>query len=208
MEMKRLNCRRVFATVRCLPAAEGIAPCPRCNSQDTKFCYFNNYNIKQPRYFCRVSLIGRLPPDGSTPAKGSVAGIETSHSCPPCACSSTGAARCSCQPCPQTCQRYWTEGGVLRDVPPGAGRRKSKSGKGEAPAVTTSVGRAAAAAAAADTATAGMGPAAVSMPLPLLSGMPGVLPQLPFLDPALAAFTMANVRRDQWQGSVVACAGF
>ena len=94
---------------------------------------------------------------------------------------------------------------MLRDVPPGAGRRKSKSGKGEAPAVTTSVGRAAAAA---DTATAGMGPAAVSMPLPLLSGRPGVLPQRPVQDPALAAFTMANVRRDQWQGSVVACAGF
>ncbi|EFN58372.1 hypothetical protein CHLNCDRAFT_15671, partial [Chlorella variabilis] len=54
-------------------------PCPRCNSSDTKFCYYNNYNISQPRYFCR------------------------------------------------TCQRYWTAGGTLRDVAPGAGRRKSKS---------------------------------------------------------------------------------
>lgn len=33
---------------------EGKQPCPRCQSEDTKFCYFNNYNIKQPRYFCRV----------------------------------------------------------------------------------------------------------------------------------------------------------
>lgn len=28
-------------------------PCPRCKSKDTKFCYFNNYNINQPRHFCR-----------------------------------------------------------------------------------------------------------------------------------------------------------
>lgn len=27
--------------------------CPRCNSLNTKFCYFNNYNVKQPRHFCR-----------------------------------------------------------------------------------------------------------------------------------------------------------
>uniref|UniRef100_A0A7N0V0M9 Dof-type domain-containing protein n=1 Tax=Kalanchoe fedtschenkoi TaxID=63787 RepID=A0A7N0V0M9_KALFE len=25
----------------------------RCASMDTKFCYFNNYNVNQPRYFCR-----------------------------------------------------------------------------------------------------------------------------------------------------------
>jgi hypothetical protein len=29
--------------------------CPRCNSKNTKFCYYNNYNVKQPRYYCRVS---------------------------------------------------------------------------------------------------------------------------------------------------------
>ncbi|KAF7838471.1 cyclic dof factor 3-like [Senna tora] len=28
-------------------------PCARCKSIDTKFCYYNNYNIKQPRYFCK-----------------------------------------------------------------------------------------------------------------------------------------------------------
>ena len=27
-------------------------PCPRCNSMDTKFCYYNNYNVNQPRHFC------------------------------------------------------------------------------------------------------------------------------------------------------------
>lgn len=53
-------------------------PCPRCESMDTKFCYFNNYNVNQPRHFCRK------------------------------------------------CQRYWTAGGSLRNMPVGAGRRKSK----------------------------------------------------------------------------------
>ncbi|KAJ9560053.1 hypothetical protein OSB04_005213 [Centaurea solstitialis] len=28
-------------------------PCIRCNSMDTKFCYYNNYNVKQPRHFCK-----------------------------------------------------------------------------------------------------------------------------------------------------------
>ena len=55
-----------------------LIPCPRCESMDTKFCYFNNYNVNQPRHFCK------------------------------------------------NCQRYWTAGGNLRNVPIGAGRRKSK----------------------------------------------------------------------------------
>ncbi|EEH55135.1 dof-like transcription factor [Micromonas pusilla CCMP1545] len=67
-----------------LPRPEGITPCPRCASEETKFCYYNNYNIKQPRYFCRG------------------------------------------------CQRYWTAGGMLRNVPVGAGRRKNKNGAGHA----------------------------------------------------------------------------
>lgn len=67
-----------------LPRPTGIEPCPRCGSKQTKFCYYNNYNINQPRYYCK------------------------------------------------SCQRYWTAGGNLRDVPVGAGRRKSKSAKQEA----------------------------------------------------------------------------
>ncbi|CAL0319898.1 unnamed protein product [Lupinus luteus] len=56
-----------------------VIPCPRCNSMDTKFCYYNNYNVNQPRYFCKA------------------------------------------------CQRYWTAGGTMRNVPVGAGRRKNKN---------------------------------------------------------------------------------
>lgn len=28
--------------------------CPRCNSANTKFCYYNNYNRTQPRHFCKA----------------------------------------------------------------------------------------------------------------------------------------------------------
>ncbi|XP_055832034.1 dof zinc finger protein DOF5.4-like [Solanum dulcamara] len=55
--------------------------CPRCDSLNTKFCYFNNYNLSQPRHFCK------------------------------------------------SCRRYWTKGGVLRNVPVGGGCRKSKRSK-------------------------------------------------------------------------------
>ncbi|KAL0431720.1 UNVERIFIED_CONTAM: Cyclic dof factor 2 [Sesamum radiatum] len=62
-----------------LKKPDKILPCPRCNSMETKFCYFNNYNVNQPRHFCKK------------------------------------------------CQRYWTAGGTMRNVPVGAGRRKNKS---------------------------------------------------------------------------------
>lgn len=29
-------------------------PCPRCDSKNTKFCYYNNYNKLQPRHFCKA----------------------------------------------------------------------------------------------------------------------------------------------------------
>ncbi|KAJ3673795.1 hypothetical protein LUZ60_005787 [Juncus effusus] len=62
-----------------LKKPDKILPCPRCNSTETKFCYYNNYNVNQPRHFCK------------------------------------------------NCQRYWTAGGSMRNVPVGAGRRKSKT---------------------------------------------------------------------------------
>ncbi|ESQ28284.1 hypothetical protein EUTSA_v10018679mg [Eutrema salsugineum] len=61
-----------------LKKPDKILPCPRCESANTKFCYYNNYNVNQPRYFCR------------------------------------------------NCQRYWTAGGSMRNVPVGSGRRKNK----------------------------------------------------------------------------------
>lgn len=55
--------------------------CPRCDSLNTKFCYYNNYSLSQPRYLCKA------------------------------------------------CRRYWTQGGILRNVPVGGGCRKGKRPK-------------------------------------------------------------------------------
>ncbi|KAK8684455.1 hypothetical protein V6N13_040482 [Hibiscus sabdariffa] len=55
--------------------------CPRCDSLNTKFCYYNNYNLSQPRHFCK------------------------------------------------SCRRYWTRGGLLRNIPVGGGCRKAKRSK-------------------------------------------------------------------------------
>ena len=35
-------------------ASGKTARCPRCDSDDTKYCYNNNYNASQPRYYCKV----------------------------------------------------------------------------------------------------------------------------------------------------------
>ncbi|PIA30654.1 hypothetical protein AQUCO_05400034v1 [Aquilegia coerulea] len=32
---------------------EPLLNCPWCDSMNTKFCYFNNYNRSQPRYYCK-----------------------------------------------------------------------------------------------------------------------------------------------------------
>ncbi|KAF0904752.1 hypothetical protein E2562_036970 [Oryza meyeriana var. granulata] len=67
---------------RLFGGASAAAPeevrCPRCDSANTKFCYYNNYNLSQPRHFCKA------------------------------------------------CRRYWTKGGLLRNVPVGGGCRKPK----------------------------------------------------------------------------------
>jgi hypothetical protein len=45
-----------------------------CSFVPSRFCYFNNYNIKQPRYFCRVSSSGR---------RGHLAGLQPDRSSVP-----------------------------------------------------------------------------------------------------------------------------
>ncbi|KAK4345068.1 hypothetical protein RND71_035244 [Anisodus tanguticus] len=47
--------------------------CPRCESTNTKFCYYNNYNKSQPRHFCKGckrhwtqgGLLRKVPVGGS-----------------------------------------------------------------------------------------------------------------------------------------------
>ncbi|XP_073298385.1 dof zinc finger protein DOF5.6-like [Primulina huaijiensis] len=36
------------------PQHEQALKCPRCESTHTKFCYYNNYSLSQPRYFCKT----------------------------------------------------------------------------------------------------------------------------------------------------------
>ncbi|CAA6656341.1 unnamed protein product [Spirodela intermedia] len=36
------------------PPREHALNCPRCQSTNTKFCYYNNYSLSQPRYFCKT----------------------------------------------------------------------------------------------------------------------------------------------------------
>ncbi|CAN0921525.1 Dof zinc finger protein DOF3.5 [Linum grandiflorum] len=35
------------------PHLQTAPNCPRCASSNTKFCYYNNYSLSQPRYFCK-----------------------------------------------------------------------------------------------------------------------------------------------------------
>ncbi|XP_059427873.1 dof zinc finger protein DOF5.1-like [Corylus avellana] len=37
-----------------MPMPEAALKCPRCDSTNTKFCYFNNYSLTQPRHFCKT----------------------------------------------------------------------------------------------------------------------------------------------------------
>ncbi|KAG2292087.1 hypothetical protein Bca52824_038756 [Brassica carinata] len=42
-----------------LPEQEQLN-CPRCASPNTKFCYYNNYNLSQPRHFCKTAVVTGL----------------------------------------------------------------------------------------------------------------------------------------------------
>uniref|UniRef100_A0A6V7QSX1 Dof zinc finger protein n=1 Tax=Ananas comosus var. bracteatus TaxID=296719 RepID=A0A6V7QSX1_ANACO len=37
-----------------VPQPEQALKCPRCDSANTKFCYYNNYSLTQPRHFCKT----------------------------------------------------------------------------------------------------------------------------------------------------------
>ncbi|THF97136.1 hypothetical protein TEA_007261 [Camellia sinensis var. sinensis] len=42
------------ARMASIPMPEAALKCPRCESTNTKFCYFNNYSLTQPRHFCKT----------------------------------------------------------------------------------------------------------------------------------------------------------
>ncbi|GAB4845687.1 hypothetical protein Ancab_039090 [Ancistrocladus abbreviatus] len=50
-----LTCSRPAMMERRLrPQHDQALKCPRCESTNTKFCYYNNYSLSQPRYFCKT----------------------------------------------------------------------------------------------------------------------------------------------------------
>ncbi|KAK2393565.1 Dof-type zinc finger DNA-binding family protein [Trifolium repens] len=53
MEQEGSNGGRRAELNRQLHAPSEPKQCPRCESFNTKFCYFNNYSLGQPRYFCK-----------------------------------------------------------------------------------------------------------------------------------------------------------
>lgn len=54
-EMLRPCSRPGLMDRRQKPNADQVAlKCPRCDSSNTKFCYYNNYSLSQPRYFCKT----------------------------------------------------------------------------------------------------------------------------------------------------------
>lgn len=49
-----LACSRPLMERRLRPPHDQALKCPRCDSTHTKFCYYNNYSLTQPRYFCKT----------------------------------------------------------------------------------------------------------------------------------------------------------
>ncbi|XVF54112.1 hypothetical protein PTKIN_Ptkin05aG0154700 [Pterospermum kingtungense] len=49
-----LACSRPLIERRLRPPHDQALKCPRCDSTHTKFCYYNNYSLSQPRYFCKT----------------------------------------------------------------------------------------------------------------------------------------------------------
>ncbi|GAA0169339.1 hypothetical protein LIER_23853 [Lithospermum erythrorhizon] len=47
-----LGCPKLLREYKPKPAEQAMT-CPKCYSTNTKFCYYNNYSISQPNYFCK-----------------------------------------------------------------------------------------------------------------------------------------------------------
>ncbi|KFK30406.1 hypothetical protein AALP_AA7G256900 [Arabis alpina] len=71
--------RRIKTTTAAKPprppaTSPPVLKCPRCDSVNTKFCYYNNYSLSQPRHYCkncrrywtRGGALRNVPIGGST----------------------------------------------------------------------------------------------------------------------------------------------
>ncbi|CAN6289134.1 unnamed protein product [Urochloa humidicola] len=48
------GCMMELARLAKIPQPASGLVCPRCRSTETKFCYYNNYSLSQPRHFCKT----------------------------------------------------------------------------------------------------------------------------------------------------------
>ncbi|RWW61751.1 hypothetical protein BHE74_00031172 [Ensete ventricosum] len=46
--------KSIATTATALNLRQQGLKCPRCDSPNTKFCYYNNYSLSQPRHFCKT----------------------------------------------------------------------------------------------------------------------------------------------------------
>ncbi|CAM0872517.1 unnamed protein product [Alopecurus aequalis] len=53
-QQARPNSMTERARMARVPQPEPALKCPRCDSTNTKFCYYNNYSLSQPRHFCKA----------------------------------------------------------------------------------------------------------------------------------------------------------
>ncbi|CAM0944611.1 unnamed protein product [Alopecurus aequalis] len=51
---EQMQAQQAAADRRLRPQHDQPLKCPRCDSAHTKFCYYNNYSLSQPRYFCKT----------------------------------------------------------------------------------------------------------------------------------------------------------
>eukprot|EP00249_Psilotum_nudum_P018557 c26864_g1_i2 orf=518-1684(-) len=53
MQPSMMACPPSLPERRVKPHPNQVLRCPRCDSFNTKFCYYNNYSLTQPRHFCK-----------------------------------------------------------------------------------------------------------------------------------------------------------
>ncbi|OWM75533.1 hypothetical protein CDL15_Pgr021697 [Punica granatum] len=78
--------------------------CPRCNSLNTKFCYYNNYSLSQPRYFCKTCR--RYWTQGGSLRNVPVGGGSRKNKRPPSSISSSAQPAIPPPPAPSLSKDY------------------------------------------------------------------------------------------------------
>ncbi|OAY68786.1 Dof zinc finger protein PBF [Ananas comosus] len=85
------------------PHQDQALRCPRCDSTNTKFCYYNNYSLSQPRFFCKGcrrywtqgGSLRNVPVGGGCRKSKKKLSSSSSSSLSPCSSSSTSPSSSS-----------------------------------------------------------------------------------------------------------------